>query len=75
MRALDIDGDGKLSFDEAATFYFQDKEAPLKFVVPDFKKAYEIISESLIYLPETFLFHLMTIAYTLILKIKLNPIR
>ena len=44
MRALDIDGDGKLSFDEAATFYFQDKEAPLKFVVPDFKKAYEIIS-------------------------------
>ena len=47
MRALDIDGDGKLSFDEAATFYFQDKEAPLKFVVPDFKKAYEIISREL----------------------------
>ena len=47
MRALDIDGDGKLSFDEAATFYFQDKEAPLKFVVPDFKKAYEIISRRL----------------------------
>ena len=47
MRALDIDGDGKLSFDEAATFYFQDKETPLKFVVPDFKKAYEIISREL----------------------------
>ena len=47
MRALDIDGDGELSFDEAATFYFQDKEAPLKFVVPDFKKAYEIISREL----------------------------
>ena len=45
--ALDIDGDEKLSFDEAATFYFQDKEAPLKFVVPDFKKAYEIISREL----------------------------
>lgn len=47
MRALDRDRDGKLSFDEAATMYFQDKDVPLKFIFPDFKKAYEFISREL----------------------------
>lgn len=48
MGFLDRNYDGKISFDEAATIYFEGREnppVPLKFLVPDFKEAYKYISE------------------------------
>ena len=74
MSSADLDGDGKISFDEAQHIYFDAQDKP-KVGSWDFKEAYEIISKNLIYLLVTILFHLMIIACIPIQKIKPNSIR